>query len=400
MEETISQKPIWTKNFISISLTHFMVFMAFYTLLTTLPIYVINNLQGTEAQGGLIVTVMLVAAIIIRPFSGKILEKAGKKNGLIISVILFAATMFFYMWIENFAALLILRFVHGLSFGLATTATGAIAADVIPAERRGEGLGYFAMAMNLAVVAGPFAGLTLLQFVSFEPLFLILSIIMAAGTISAFAVTVPGQTAKEKKSVTWKLTWHDLIETKALPVALISSLVAFSYSSVISFISVYANSNGLTTAAGYFFLVFAIIMLLSRPYLGRTFDIRGANFVILPCLLIFAVGLTVLSFAQTAVILLIAAGLIGLGYGALLPSFQTMAIQAAPASRSGHSTATYFMLFDSGIAAGSFIWGMVAASFGFQQLYLLSALVILFVIAIFSLYQVKHPKLGHVKEST
>lgn len=396
------QQPIWTKSFISISLTHFMVFMAFYTLLTTLPVYVINNLKGTEAQGGLIVTVMLAAAILIRPFSGKILEKLGKKKGLIISVFIFSVTMFFYMWVDHFMALLLLRFLHGVSFGLATTATGAIAADIIPPERRGEGLGYFAMAMNLAVVAGPFAGLTLLQFFSFQTLFLVLSIVMVTGAFSALAVHIPVHPS-EKTAVTWTLTIKDLVETKALPIALISSLVAFSYSSVISFISVYATSSGLAAAASYFFLVFAAVMLASRPYLGRAFDVRGANFVIIPCLSIFAAGLIVLSFAGNSFILLTAAGLIGLGYGALLPSFQTMAIQAAPASRSGHATATFFMLFDSGIAAGSFVWGIVVASFGFQQLYITSAIVLLFVIGIFYFYQIskqrKLDKLNKLSDS-
>ncbi|SEA90565.1 Predicted arabinose efflux permease, MFS family [Thalassobacillus cyri] len=386
------REPIWTKSFISISLTQFTVFLAFYALLTTLPIYVIQDMNGTEAQGGLTVTAMLVAAILIRPFSGKLIDVIGKKKTLIAGIMVFTMTTFFYIGITEFIPLLWLRLFHGLSFGLFTTVSGAIAADVVPESRRGEGIGYFAMAMNLAVVAGPFIGLTVLQFAPFHLLFILLSVFMVSGTLSAFLVNVPKTTETGRQTDKIKLSLHDLIETKAVPIALISSLVALSYSSILSFLSVYANAIGLSSAASYFFLVFAVAMLLSRPYLGRAFDTKGPRFVILPCLFLFAVGLVFISFTSTAWMLLISAAIIGLGYGTLLPSFQTMAVQSASIKRSGHSTATFFMFYDSGIAAGSFIWGLVVAQAGYQQLYIISAVIVLVVIALFCIQTKKQPR--------
>lgn len=393
-----NQQEIWTKSFILISITQFLVFIAFYTLLTTLPIFVIDNLGGSQADGGLVVTVMLVAAIMVRPFSANFLDHIGKKKGLVLSVGLFTATSFLYIWTDQFTSLLMLRFFHGLSFGVITTATGAIAADIIPPARRGAGLGYFAMAMNLAVVVGPFIGLTLLQFVSFQTLFIVLSIFMVAGVISSIFVHVPNNAATANKAGKFKFSFSDLIEMKALPIALISSLVSLAYASVISFISVYSNSLGLAAAASYFFLVFAVVMLVSRPSLGRAYDTRGPKFVILPCLFLFAIGLVLLSFTTTAWMLLISAGLIGLGYGSLLPSFQSMAIQAAPSPRSSHATATFFIFYDSGIAVGSFVWGIVIAASGFQQLYILCAVLILAVMVIFNVHQAKHGKSKQSKQ--
>ncbi|UOQ95389.1 MFS transporter [Halobacillus shinanisalinarum] len=394
-----TRNPIWTKSFLSISLIHFIVFITFYTLLTTLPIYVMENLGGSGAQGGLLVTMMLVAAIVVRPFSGKLLENIGKKRALYFSVILFAATTFLYMWITQYEALLALRFFHGLSFGVLTTATGAIAADVIPPERRGEGLGYFAMAMNLAVVVGPFIGLTLLQFTSFYMLFFTLSISMVIGVICSYMVHVPNQLEQSPLPARNKLSIHDLFEVKAIPIALISSLVAFAYSGIISFISVYANSLGLAAASSYFFLVFAFVMILSRPYLGRTFDVKGPNFVILPCLLIFAIGLVSLSFIQSAWGLLVSAGLIGLGYGSLLPSFQTMAIQATSDHRSGHATATFFTLYDTGIAIGSYVLGLLIAFASFSTLYIFCAVIVMIVFGLLFFQQSRQRKNKEVHSS-
>ncbi|WP_404454832.1 MFS transporter [Oceanobacillus kapialis] len=380
---------IWTRSFISIFITQFLVFVVFYTLLTTLPLYVIQDMDGTEAQGGLVVTSILIAAILVRPFSAGLLDRIGKKKGLVISVGIFTLTTFVYIGIESFIPLMVLRFFHGLSFGVITTATGAIAADLIPPSRRGAGLGYFAMAMNLAVVAGPFIGLSLLQFVSFQTLFMILSIFMIAGIIAALLVHVEEKEVKETAGQKNKFSIHSLVELKALPIAIIASLIALAYASIISFISVYAESIGLAAAASFFFLVFAGVMLLSRPSLGRAFDTRGPRFVILPCLLIFVAGLVVLSFTQSAWMLFTAAALIGLGYGTLLPSFQTMAIQTADPSRSGHATATFFMLYDAGIALGSFIWGLVVAGYSYQSLYLVCAVLVLIVMVLFNLYYKK-----------
>lgn len=395
MNNTKTQ-PIWTKSFIGISMTQLMIFMVFYALLTTLPLYVINELGGSGADGGLVVTVMLVAAILVRLISAKILDKTGMKIGLVLGVVAFALTTCVYIWIDGFAPLLILRFIHGLSFGLVSTATGAIAANVVPRERHGEGIGYFAMAANLAVVLGPFVGLTLLQFVSFQTLFVSLSIITFAAVLFAILVTVPlPQEGNVKPKPTQrKFSINDLIETKALPISLIAALTSFAYASIISFISVYSDSIGLSEVASYFFLVYAVAMLVSRPYVGKRFDKLGPSSVVIPGLLFFAIGLGMLSFAGNAWLLLLSAAIIGLGFGTVTPSLQTMAVQSTSPSRSDHATATYFTFFDTGIAAGSFVLGLLVSSVGFQKLYLICAVLILVVIGIYLLVQSRQKKLS------
>lgn len=382
------QQPIWTKSFIGISTIQLMIFTIFYALLTTLPLYVINVMGGSVADGGLVVTVMLISTIFIRSVSAKILDKIGKKRALLISLALFTFTTFFYIWIDALIPLLILRFIHGLSYGVASTATGAIAADVLPSKRHGEGIGYFAMASNLAVVIGPFIGLSLIQFVSFQTLYMILSVLMVGGALFAIFVQVPPQVDRvAPKPMDRKLSINDFIERKALPVAIIAGLASFAYASIISFISVYADSIGLAEVASYFFVVYAIAMLVSRPYMGKAFDKHGPNRVIIPSLLIFASGFIMLSFTGNAWMLLLSAALIGLGFGTIVPSFQTMAIQAAHPSRTGHATATFFMLFDTGIAVGSFVCGLIVASFGFQNLYIIYAVLILVVLGLFLFVQ-------------
>lgn len=374
MEET-SKVRIWTKDFISLALTQFILFTVFYSLLTTLPVYVIDELGGTQSNAGLVVTFMLSSAIIVRPFSAKVLDIVGKKRTLVLSVGLFALTTFFYLSINAFIPLLILRFIHGISFSIVTTATSSIAADIVPNARKGAGMGYFAMSMNLAVVAGPFIGLTLVQSFSFNVFFIVLSILM----IISFLCTLVVQLNEEKRAegTTLALRLSDLIEPKAIPISIISGLVGIAYASILSFVPVYAEEIGLAQTASYFFLVFAIVMVVFRPYLGRAFDEQGPKVVLVPSLIVFAIGLMTLGFTTTSTVLLIAGGLIGLGYGTLLPGFQTVAIQSTSPHRSGHAISTFFIFYDLGIAFGAFIWGLIIGGFGYEAIYFTGAAVVL-----------------------
>ncbi|WP_175990382.1 MFS transporter [Bacillus sp. Marseille-Q1617] len=375
---------IWTKPFLMALSNNFFVFLVFYSLLTVLPVYVIDELRGSEAQAGLVTTMFLLSAIIVRPFSGKIIDRLGKKKTLMISVFLFGASSFFYFLTSDFYLLMGLRFFHGIWFSFASTVLVAIAADMIPEHRKGEGMGYFAMSMNLAVVAGPFLSLALVQFIPFSALFLLLAGMMVIAFILTFGIQKAEAAAFLPKAAK-RLTVKDLIEVRAIPIASVGFLTAFAYSGIMSFISVYAKSVGLFESVSLFFVVFAAAMLLSRPYTGRLFDHKGPDSVIYPSLFIFAAGLIILSVTHTTIILLLAGAMIGLGYGALLPSYQTMAIQSAARERTSHSTSTFFIFYDLGIAAGSVILGMISAGLGFTSLYLMSSVVVLVTIFIYKI---------------
>ncbi|ANU24441.1 MFS transporter [Planococcus donghaensis] len=372
------KRPIWTKSFVNISISTFFVFVVFYALLTYMPLYVLNELNGTATEAGLVISVFLLSAIIMRFLSGMILEKFGKKRMLLISVFLFAVSTVLYLVVESFTGLLWLRLFHGIWFSLLTTVAGAIAADIIPPERRGEGLGYYGIAMNLAVVVGPFIVLTLKQYVSAHIIFVVLAVIILIGFLCAWAVNVEEESfSKQPKH---KLSINDFLEKKTMPIATVGFLIAFAYASVIAFISVYAESLGLIKTASFFFLVYAMAMLIVRPITGRLFDTVGPKVVIIPSIIIFGVGLIALSITEVSWMLLLSGALIGLGYGTLLPSFQSLAIQAADKNRSGYATGTFFAFYDSGIAIGSVLLGLIAGIAGYANLYLMLGVFVILVV--------------------
>ncbi|WP_277714005.1 MFS transporter [Bacillus atrophaeus] len=368
-------EPIWTKDFIMVVLVNLFVFVFFYTFLAVLPIYMIQELGGTESQGGLLISLFLLSAIITRPFSGPIIERFGKKRMAVIALAVFALSSFLYMPIHDFYLLLALRFFQGIWFSILTTVTGAIAADIIPMKRRGEGLGYFAMSMNLAMAIGPFLGLSLVKVISFPVFFTIFAVFISLGFFVTLLIKIPRGT--ETGTTVFRFSFSDMFEKGALKIAIVGLFISFCYSSVTSFLSVYAKSIDLLNISGYFFVCFAVTMMLARPFTGKLFDRVGPGIVIYPSILIFSVGLCLLSFTNSGWMLLLSGAVIGLGYGSIVPCMQTLAIQNSPAHRSGFATATFFTFFDTGIAAGSYVFGLFVASAGFHAIYLSAGLFVL-----------------------
>jgi len=292
----LEKQKLWTRNYINVCLSSFFLFLVFYYLLVSLPIYVIQDLHGSASKIGLVVTVFLISAIIIRPFTGQWIGKVGEKVILMASVVIFTVATAFYFVPHTLTGLLILRFFHGIGFGMATTAVGTIVAEIIPDSRRGEGMGYYAMSMNLAMVAGPFLGLNTIQNLGGTWTFVIGLLLSFFGLLTSWLIKLD---AKEKTGAVLRkaapLRFQDLFEKSAVKISLVGALFALVYSSILSFVSVFAKELGLVETASFFFVVYAIILLLSRPFTGKWFDLYGANIIIYPSILLFAIGMLLLS---------------------------------------------------------------------------------------------------------
>ena len=378
---TVAHEKIWTKRFISLFIMNLTVFFVFYGLVTTLPLYALDVLGQTDKEAGLLLTAFLVSAIVVRPFSGKLLDVFGKRKLLLIGLAFYFVCSVLYLWIKPLPLLLALRFFHGIWFSIITTAAGSLAADIVPTARKGAGLGYYTMSTNLAVVIGPFIGLLVIQYSNFNTLFMILSSVVLVGGLLALTINTDDLQQPTNAKLSFRL--GDLFERPSMPVALIASLVAFSYASVLSFLSVYAQHKGLMAAASWFYAVFAAAMLLTRPYVGRLYDQKGAVYVIVPAFFFFGIGLVMLAYVEGAVLFLIAGAFVGIGYGSLNTSLQALAIQATKPERSSYATATYFTMFDVGIALGSYVLGIIALKLGYMAVYLDSAALMVGVLALY-----------------
>lgn len=373
-----SRTRLWTKDFVIVSSINFFITLIFYLLMVTLAIYAVNELDASTSEAGLISGIFIIGTLIGRLFIGRFIDSIGRKKTLFIGLIFFTLTTLLYFVDLGIGFLLVNRLIHGMAMGMASTATGTIVAQIIPPTRKGEGIGYYSMSATLATAIGPFIGLFMAQNTSFQVIF---SFCLALGVISlitAFFLYVPALkvTVKVTESKGFKLSYF--IEPKALPISIITLLLAFCYSSVLSFISFYAIEIDLVNTASFFFVVYAVAVLLSRPFSGPLMDRKGSNFIMYPAFIIFGVGLLLLSMTTNSFTLLAAGFLIGLGFGNMQSSSQAIAVKLTPPHRMGMATSTFFIMLDAGLGFGPYILGFIIPVTGYSTLYvILGVLVIL-----------------------
>lgn len=386
--ELSTERPLWTRNFLLICTSHFFQFFAFYLLVTTLPVFVVDSLAGSQQQAGLTMTVFLISSVLVRPFAGKWVDTFSKKKILFIALCLFFVGSTFYIAVSSFVLLLVLRAFHGLGFGIANTVTPTIAAEMVPEGRKGEGVGYFATFANLAMVVAPFVGLSLITYYNYQVLFSLCIVVALLAFLGGIFVKTEDKVkpAKPKGS---GFAWQDYFEVSAISTGIPGFFLGVSYSALATFIFIYAKETGLTEIARYFFIFYAVALLLSRPFVGRLFDQRGAGCIVYPACFLYAIGLFMLSEFRHAYLFLAAGAIIGVGNGSLFSCFQTLVIQKAPKSRGGLATSTYLMLYDLGIGAGAVFFGFIIADTNCQVMYLVDSVIACLIAVLYKLFSTK-----------
>lgn len=386
----VNKTKLWTKDFIIMSVSTFFGGLTFYLLITTLTVYAIEEFNASQSMAGLASSIFVVGALVSRIFAGKYIEIIGRKKMLYGGLFLFLIMMLLYFIVGNMNVLLFIRFIHGAAFGLFTTVIATVITDIIPYERRGEGISYFSLSITLAMAVGPFLGLYISQQGSFTIIFAACTLFSLISTIIVLFVHIPeGHLTKEQLDAMKGFKLKDFFEIKAVPIAIIIAIMGFAYSGILSFMTSYAKEINLMEAASFFFLIYAVFILISRPFTGRLLDKKGDNIVIYPALLLFVIGLVTLSQANQGFILLLAGALIGLGYGTMNSCCQAIAIKESPRHRVGLATSTFFVFMDSGVGVGPFLLGFIIPIVGFRGLYFTLAVV---VFASIFLYYVLHGK--------
>jgi MFS family permease len=368
---------IWSKDFILLSLSNLFLFSSFFILLSSLPLFMVGELHARKEQVGLIIGIFTVAAVAMRPYAGMMLDQLERRKVVLFSMCLFVLATAGYFLVSTLVLLLVLRFIHGAAFGLSTTALGTVAVDLVPAERRGEGLGYFGTFNMLAMVIGPALGLIIIQKLSSGWLFFICFALAVIGLLFTTAIRYP-RGSERSGNFKFKLSdWGKMIEPRALPYSLPLVGLAVVFGGIVSFISLYAVELGDSNLAGGFYFVYALALIVSRIVSGKLFDHKGSDVVVYPGIFCYIAGLTCLGWADGHILFYLAGALIGMGYGSIQPCLQALIIQHVPEHRRGAATATFFIAIDTGIGLGSFLLGFVVDWLGYRGMFLSTIAVVL-----------------------
>ncbi len=377
---------LWSPAFTNYGISSGILYMTQYVLVAALPIVITSELSGSDLDAGLAMTYFQIGTILCRIFAGRLIDGFNKRIVLLISTALFFIIMGLFNFTTSLEAVFVLRGLHGVVFALGTTVMATLAVLVLPPNRKGEGVNMFAIFSNIAMVLGPAIGLYALSSYGSMALYIFLTVMTGLAMVLSNIIPLSKELTLPKQSK-YK-GWHisQFIENKSLPWALMGLFIGFTYSGVLVFIPIELNSMGAGIWGSAFFAIFALMIIISRPIVGKIYARYGSKIIIYTGLGLFILGLFGLGLAITPLAILFTAPLLGLGYGAAQPAFQALAIQSAPIERAGVSTATYFLALDISVGAGSVILAVLASAWGYQYLYMFTALVMVIALALYHIW--------------
>ncbi len=380
------QEALWNKKFIFSWLANFFAFTTMYYLMSTIPLYTTQVLAGNKSDVGILFALYAFAGVVARPIAGYVLDASGRMKIAWASLLLLFAAVFAYHWVAGLLGLFILRFIHGIFWGFSTTSLATVATDVIPAKRRGEGIGYFGLSMSVAMLIGPGLGLGLLQKLDYSGMFLTAAAIAALACFCLLGIRYQEQVRKDMKKA------QGFLEKRVMAYAAIVFFMSIGYSAVLSFIVLFSQEIQIENA-GVFFLANAVGVIISRPYAGKVMDKRGPVGIMCFGFAAFLSTFLCLYFAQGMVLFLLAAFLLGIGFGILYSLCFVLAINAVEVQRRGMANGTILTAFDLGFAVGSMVLGEVSMVLGLRFMYLLCAGIALIPFAIFYGKEMRHRKM-------
>jgi MFS family permease len=342
--------------------------MIHFAGIATLPLYA-KAIGGNNFTMGLVTSVYFIAALLFRPLTGKILDQKGRKIVLIMGLTLVFASVFASRWADSINIFMMLRFVNGIGYSIATTAAGTIVADLVPSLRLAEGIGYYSISLTIGVAAGPALGLGLINHFGYPGLFFTIAGIAFLALISALFIDYEKkQTDTQGVSKAALDVKGSFIEKTAVPLALVMMFTSLGTSGIMTFLPAYGLERNISNVS-VFFLVYAVAMLFPRLFIGRMVDRYGGEKVVLPSTAMVVACLLLLAFGHSNYSILASAFCFGIGYGALQPTLNSMVIRVAPDNKKGAANATFFLFLDIGVCLGTAVWGYISNMTGFGAVY-------------------------------
>lgn len=387
----INEKKIklFTGNYLKLWIANFMMYFSFYFVTPLLPLYLRDVFHADKAMIGLVLSGYSIAALAIRFFSGYIVDRFSRKKVLMIAYASFALFFAGYYITGSLILFAVIRTLHGAPFGLTSVSSNTVAIDVLPSQRRGEGIGYWGLSNNFAMAVGPSLSLLLYShFNDYNILFTVSLLCAFVGLlINSFVDCKYRPPILEKKKVS--LDRFVLIQGWSQGICI--ALIAMSYGILSTYIAIYSKDVlNITTGTGTFFMLFAFGLILSRVVgvkaLSKGHEIRNATYGVI----VVAIGYLMFALWQNICGYYISAVVIGFGQASMYPAVQTMFLNMTTNDKRGTANATILTSWDLGVGMGIIGGGYVAEHLGgYNAAFLLSAAVSLMSVVLFLSYAKK-----------
>ncbi len=359
---------LWTSGYLNVCIANFLMACSFNLLMPSIPLYITEQLGVPQTKTGIVLASYAVALLFVRPFSGYLVDLYSRKKILLISFICYVSIFLGYFFAATVFIFVIIRFFHGITWGLSTVSSNTLAIDLVPSERRAEGIGYFGTFMNVAMAIAPFIAIHIYHTYGFD-----IMLCCAIGMGILGIITVTRIKAPERPKVKReKISFDRFFLLRAWPIFLNQLLPCFAWGTIGPFVAQYGKQIDIPNA-GIFFLFWAGGIIASRIFSGKLVDKGYIHLVNMLAMGIVALSFFVFATVHTIYAFCIAGLFIGIGFGMMFPALQTLYINLAENNRRGTANSTYLIGFDLGLALGMLFGGYISGIYSFSILFSVSS---------------------------
>ncbi|WP_091819145.1 MFS transporter [Prevotella communis] len=355
----MTQDKLWNANYCKVMAANFSLFFAFYVLTPLLPLYLSEHFGATKDVIGMVLSGYTITALLVRPFSGYVVDTFPRKKVLLVCFTAFAIFFAGYLAASTLLLFLIVRTLHGGPFGALTVANSTVAIDVLPSSRRTEGIGYYGLSNNLAMAIAPTIGIFVYQWSgSFELLFWIALAVAVGGLMVDSTVKVKPQTSHLKPQT---LSWDRFFLLRGWLLGVNMVAFGFSFGVLSNYLAIYGKEvMGITGGTGTYFMLCSVGLILSRIQGGKALRQGRLTHNAGSGMVISFIGYTLFILVPNMVGYYASALLIGLGNGHMWPAFQNMTINVASNNQRGTANSTILISWDIGMGLGILVGGVIA----------------------------------------
>ncbi len=337
---------------------NFSMAFAFYLLAPLLPLYLSDTFGSTKDMIGLVLSGYTITALIVRPFSGYVVDSFPRKRVLTLCLFVYFLLFGGYLAAGSLLLFAIFRTLHGAPFGACTVANSTMAIDVLPSSRRTEGIGYYGLSNNLATAFAPTVGVFIYKYThNFDILFWLAFLVAGIGFLTASSIQAPDKQPQQNKKA---ISLDRFFLLRGWTIGMNIAFFGVCYGVLSNYLAIYGKEMmGITSGTGTYFLLLSAGLMLSRVLGGRNLRQGRLTFNATEGILISTVGYTLFVACPNMLGYYGSAILIGLGNGHMWPAFQNMMIGMAENNQRGTANSTILTCWDLGMGIGILFGGVI-----------------------------------------
>lgn len=338
----------------------FLGFLGFGTVLPALAPHVRHDLGGSDRTVGFVIGTFSVVALCSRLFAGRLADHKGRKRAFLtgLSSCTLAGLAYLLPW--GIGGIYLGRTLQGIGEACLYTGAAAWTIEVAGVHRSARALGFLSSGIWGGIAAGPLIGQLLGSFehaARFQ--------VIAALTAAALLTRVPEdyRPSDHARRKGW-------LRRSLVPAGIAVGFVNVHYPVITGFLILSLARRG--NAGPVAFSTYALLVLLSRFFLGGLPDRIHPRITFYTGVVCMAMGLAILATAPPLPGAVIGAALLGFGFSFPWASVASSVLRRTPDGERGSAVSVLSAFYDLFVGMSSFSAGMIANAFGYSATFLMA----------------------------